>query len=256
MKPLPYALKEISGVTWDGSNLWAHNDSGDSPRLFRFTSQGEFLNELEFEGADARDWEDVTNDGKYLFAADCGNNRGNRRDLTVYRTPIPATDSDEVSAVPIRFKFKEQTNFSRKGYTHNFDCEALAATEKSLWVFSKNWGDQQSRVYKLSKQPGDYEIEAIQTLPVWGQITAAEWNKESGRIALLGYRGGLDFNPFVWIANMDENGVDWDSAKQYKPVSDGQWEAITWIDAKTLLLARESSDVSDRKWRLWKPDFK
>ncbi|WP_156896982.1 hypothetical protein [Ferrimonas kyonanensis] len=250
--PLPSALDEISGIAWDGQQLWAHNDSGDSARLFRFSAAGEPLGQVRFSGVRARDWEDVASDGEHLFVADCGNNRGNREDLTIYRTPIPEGDGP-VSAVPIHFSFAEQTDFSRKGYTHNFDCEALVATRESLWVFSKNWGNGRSRVYKLPKTPGSYRVEAQQSLPVWGYISAADWQPQTGKLALLGYRGGLDFNAFVWIADLNEQGVDWEHAKEYRPVADGQWEALTWVSPTTLLLGKESSDVSDAGWQLWQP---
>ncbi|TKB47635.1 hypothetical protein FCL40_15605 [Ferrimonas sediminicola] len=253
MEPLPSQMEEISGLAWDGRQLWAHNDSGDGPRLYRFDRQGRYLGRVSFAGADARDWEDITSDGESLFVADCGNNRGNRRDLTIYRAPLPGADSDRVSAVPIHFSFSEQRDFSRKGYTHNFDCEAIVATEESLWVFSKNWGDGQSRVYRLPKEPGEYRSTAIQTLAVHGQITAADWQPQTGRIALLGYRGGLAFRPFIWIARMDERGVDWQSARRYTPLQAGQWEAVTWVSPTTLLLGKESSDVSDHGWLLWQP---
>lgn len=253
MEPLPPLMEEISGLAFDGQHLWAHNDSGDGPRIYRFDGQGRYLGRVRFRGAEARDWEDMTSDGQHLFVADCGNNRGNRRDLTIYRTPLPAEEGSKVSAVPIRFAFAEQKDFSRKGYIHNFDCEAIAATNHSLWVFSKNWGDGQSRVYRLPKEPGEYTPTAVQTLAVHGQITAADWQPDTGRIALLGYRGGLAFRPFIWIAQMDESGVNWNTAKRYTPLEDGQWEALTWVSPTTLLLGKESSDVSDHGWQLWQP---
>lgn len=55
-------LPELSGLAasrrWPGV-YWAHNDSGDGPRLFAFNRRGQVIARIEVEGAEAVDWEDI-----------------------------------------------------------------------------------------------------------------------------------------------------------------------------------------------------
>ena len=55
-------LREASGLVASRSHpgvLWAHNDSGDDPRLYALTTSGRHLGVFTLDGAEARDWEDL-----------------------------------------------------------------------------------------------------------------------------------------------------------------------------------------------------
>jgi len=56
------ALVEVSGIaasTRYPSTLWAHNDSGDTARLFAITDAGADRVTFTLSGATANDWEDI-----------------------------------------------------------------------------------------------------------------------------------------------------------------------------------------------------
>ena len=92
------ALGELSGLVRSRKQrtvLWAHNDSGDSARLFAVGLDGADLGTVTVTGAAAIDWEDIAlgpgPDGRDdLFVGDIGDNVANRSEVTVYRVPEPA----------------------------------------------------------------------------------------------------------------------------------------------------------------------
>ena len=96
------ALVEVSGLAasrvHDGV-LWAHNDSGDQPRVFALEEDGAPLGVYAVEGAENVDWEDVAvgpgSDGSSaLYLGDIGQNGGFRDPVTVYRVPEPDAAPD------------------------------------------------------------------------------------------------------------------------------------------------------------------
>ena len=93
------SLTEISGIAASRLNpgvLWAHNDSGDSARLFAMNTAGSHMGMFYLDGATAVDWEDMAiGPGPvlgqdYLYVADMGNNDLNRSVVTIYRVPEPS----------------------------------------------------------------------------------------------------------------------------------------------------------------------
>lgn len=91
------AATELSGLAVSRTQrrvLWAHNDSGDSPRLLAFAPSGGPLAEHAVAGAEHVDWEDmaigpVAGPGDALFIGDIGDNAAVRPSVTVYRVREP-----------------------------------------------------------------------------------------------------------------------------------------------------------------------
>jgi hypothetical protein len=90
-------LNEISGVVASHryrNVIWAHNDSGDRPRIYAVGQRGGHLGSVSVAPA-AIDWEDMamvpwgpgTRDRLYL--ADFGDNATARETITIYRTVEP-----------------------------------------------------------------------------------------------------------------------------------------------------------------------
>lgn len=92
------AAVELSGLVASRTHrgvLWAHNDSGDRPRLFALSTRGRVLGSFDVTGAEAQDWEDIATGpapdgaGAVLYPADIGDNDAQRESVTVYRVPEP-----------------------------------------------------------------------------------------------------------------------------------------------------------------------
>jgi hypothetical protein len=95
------SVAELSGIAASRKTVgvwWAHNDSGDSARVFAVGSDGRDLGEFALNGATATDWEDIAvgpgpNGGiDYLYVADTGDNLRARPSVHVYRVPEPTVD--------------------------------------------------------------------------------------------------------------------------------------------------------------------
>ncbi|MBX7197656.1 MAG: hypothetical protein K1X94_36760, partial [Sandaracinaceae bacterium] len=59
---MPAVLTETSGLAASRKNpgvLYAHNDSGDTARIFALDEKGALLGQIDFGGASATDWEDL-----------------------------------------------------------------------------------------------------------------------------------------------------------------------------------------------------
>ncbi|MBK7864582.1 MAG: hypothetical protein IPJ65_39470 [Archangiaceae bacterium] len=90
-------MRETSGVVVSRKNpgvLWAHNDSGDSPRLFAVNAAGKLLGIYHVGGgAQAHDWEDLglvqLGGVWHLVVGDIGGNSG-RHSLQVYFVAEPS----------------------------------------------------------------------------------------------------------------------------------------------------------------------
>lgn len=76
--------------------LWVHNDSGDSARLFLINLAGQTVAQVNLEGAENKDWEDIaivgTGKNAWLYVGDIGDNNENRKHITIYRLREPTID--------------------------------------------------------------------------------------------------------------------------------------------------------------------
>lgn len=97
------SVTEASGIVASRLNpnvLWIHNDSGDSARLFAINTAGALHGTFNLTGASATDWEDIAvapnpTSGVYeLYAGDIGDNSALRANISVYRVPEPAINTN------------------------------------------------------------------------------------------------------------------------------------------------------------------
>lgn len=90
-------LDEISGLAASRtytSVLWAHNDQGDSARVFALNTTGLDRGEFTISGVVAEDWEDMAigpgpSAGDWLYVGDIGDNDLSRDQIAVVRFPEP-----------------------------------------------------------------------------------------------------------------------------------------------------------------------
>ena len=192
-------VDETSGLIIFQDNFLTHNDSGGEPTLYKIDKNtGKVIGRIIITNAKNRDWEDITQDENYIYVGDFGNNGGYRKDLCIYKIDkeeVKAQD-DSVFAEKITFHYAEQDNFKRRSLKHNFDCEAMTVYGDEILLFSKNWKNQKTRLYKIPKEAGDYELKAFQRCDVNGLITGASYNKKWNTLCLIGYR---DYRPFMVI---------------------------------------------------------
>ncbi len=193
---LSSVINETSGlINFDG-RLITHNDSGADPIMYEInTESGKIIREVKISNVSATDIEDIAQDENFIYLCDIGNNSNVRTNQAIYK--IRKSDylsKNEVMAEVISISYKEQTDFSKSNRATNFDAEAVVVIGNELFLFTKNWGDFQTSVYRIPTQMGTYEITEVDSYNIEGLITGADYNATNNTIVLTGYNG---FIPFV-----------------------------------------------------------
>ena len=232
---LPKEVNETSGLFFHNGRLWTHNDSGGKPILYALdTTTFNVVQKITFSNAKNKDWEDVSTDGETVFVGDFGNNKGKRKNLRIFTFPlssIPKEGDTTLVVDSITFSFGDQTNFEYNKHEHDFDCEAMFATEDYLYLFSKGWATGTTRLYRLPKSPGNYVAEVVNGFDSQGLITGADYEPENRILVIVGYVKTI-WKPFMYIIfDFDEAGVKLSNRRIEMPQwTGGQTEGICFFD--------------------------
>ncbi|MCR5659857.1 MAG: hypothetical protein K6G25_11115 [Bacteroidales bacterium] len=261
LSELPKEVEETSGLFFHHGRLWTHNDSGGKPILYALdTTTFEVVQRLTLENVKNKDWEDVCTDGENVYVGDFGNNKGSRKNLKIFTFPLSAIPDEGDATIEvdsIRFCFADQTNFEKRKHEHDFDCEAMFATEEYLYLFSKGWETGTTRMYRLPKTAGNHVAEVINGFDSQGLITGADYDRENRILVIVGYVKNV-WKPFMYIIfDFDEAGVKLSNRRIEMPQLTGaQTEGICFYDHGQCYVTAETSPtmtarvfVADfRKW--------
>jgi hypothetical protein len=167
------ALKEISGIDAGVANpdvYWAHNDSGDSARVFALGTSGATRATYTLTGASAVDWEDIAVGGgpvagrSYLYVADIGDNARSRSEVVVYRVAEPVVSGSGTIALggveALRLRYPDGA--------HN--AEALLAHPQTgeLVIVEKTSSGGAARLYRA---PAGLQAGSVTTMTQVGSLT-------------------------------------------------------------------------------------
>ena len=258
---LPKEVSETSGLFFHNGRLWTHNDSGGKTIIYALdTVAFEVVQRITLVHVKNVDWEDVCTDGKSLFVGDFGNNKGNRKDLKVYTFPlssIPNEGDAVVEVDSITFRYVDQTDFTKRKYRHDYDCEAFFAADDCLYLLAKGWATGTTRLYRLPKTPGDYVAEVVNGFDSQGLITGADYDRERHILVIVGYVKNV-WKPFLYIIfDFDEAGEKLPHRRFEMPhLAGGQMEGICFFDDGRCYVTVETSQamtarvfmVDLRKW--------
>ena len=256
---LPAEVSENSGLFFHNGRLWTHNDSGGKPVLYALdTTTFEVVQRLTLMNVKNKDWEDVCTDGETVFVGNIGNNKGKRRGLKIFTFPlsaIPAEGDAMIAVDSILFRFADQTNFEKRK-VHDFDCEAMFATDDNLYLFSKGWATGTTRLYRLPKTPGQYVAEVVNSFDSQGLVTGADYDRKSRTLVLVGYANKKVWEPFVYlIFDFDEHGNQLANHRFELANYHGmQTEGITFFDDGRCYVSAESNKVFTA--RVFELDFR
>lgn len=244
---LDASVSETSGIIILNNTLITHNDSGNTNQLFEIdTSTGNISRTVTITNATNVDWEDITMDDTYIYIGDFGNNYGTRTDLKIYRIAI--TDylaSTSVTADIINFSYSNQNSFFPNPFNTNFDAESLIHYNNALYVFSKNWDDNNTNIYQISKSPGTHSVNMVDTINAQGLVTGATYNASANEVMLSGYDADgafliqLDGFHSGLFSNGNISKTTIDAPSNYSP----QIEAIVPFSATEYYITAESSNA-------------
>ncbi|MFT6352796.1 hypothetical protein [Neptuniibacter pectenicola] len=247
----PTVVQETSGLALYAGLNWTVNDSGGDAVVYGINDQHAIAKQITISGAKNVDWESLAQDDEYLYIADCGNNRARRAVVQIYKvawTSLLAVDHEgSVEALRMNIRYADFPALGPRK-NHRFDCEALTVVDDALWLFTKNWNNEKTNLYRLDKSAADQTVSSEQVYEVDGLITGADFDPLSRRLVLLGYDKNLIFGQsFIWLIPVEQQ-LLWDRARRIKLYPYAQWEAIAWNplgDGNELILTSEKSPLLD-----------
>lgn len=139
-------LDELSGLAVshaDPGLLWAHNDSGDGPNLFRVGLAGEDYGRVTVEGAQAVDWEDIAafdwQGQPAILIGDVGDNHARHDHSTLYAVSDPGRSGVPKRLWTLQFRYPDGPR----------DCESVAVDPVDGVVLLLSKRDFPPRLYAL-----------------------------------------------------------------------------------------------------------
>lgn len=235
---LPAVVEETSGLARIGEDLLTHNDSGDKAALYQISTSGDLVSTIGIQGAIHRDWEDMAQDDKHYYIADTGNNKGKRKDLTVY-----ILSHDFVLQDSIKIAYSKQRSFKKKKKT-KYDAECLISYGDSLLIFSKNRKSRSTQLYAFPKKAGTYSLTSLKKFKVNTLITGGDYDADAKLLVLTGYLPDrsqylIKAQPFAL------NVLDEVILEKYKlPLEKAQVEAVSIIDSSQVWISSEGEGLN------------
>lgn len=240
---LPARINESSGLVYFRDKLWTINDSGDGPFIYVMDASGQRIMQIiTIKNGINIDWEEITQDEKYIYVGDFGNNYGLRNRFTIYRvnkSSVPDTGNISIEADSIIFSYNNMPSPGKRLKRSAYDCEAMICFNDTLVLFSKNWVKPFCNIYFLPAQPGEYKLSPVKRIYLEGLITGASISPDKSEILLIGYK---DYCPFVYLLNkfsLDKLTLKRSVHKYYSAMLGFQTEGITFISPDVALISCE-----------------
>lgn len=252
-------LVELSGLAASRRNagvLYAHNDSGDSPRVFVLSETGEDLGTIELTSAAHVDYEDIAvgpgPDGEsWVYVGDIGDNAartgaGAARDFVVlYRFPEPAI---AVSDGALRRDLTPEAITIRYPAAPH-DCESLAVdptTGDLLFLTKEDAGPSTLYVAQAPLAP-DVVLEPLGTADVGGSVAPGSQYATAMDISPGG--GALLLRTYGRLFLFEQTASGWADAFALPGLRvassiEVQGEAVAWsADGRAYFTASEGAGV-------------
>lgn len=153
--------RSLAGDTW----LWAHNDSGDAPRLFRVGLDGGDLGVVPLPELLAIDWEDIAafrwRGEPALLIGDIGDNRAVRRAVTLYAVADPGAQGARTRLLwTLHFRYPDGPR----------DAEGLAVDPESGDILLLGKRTRPPPLYRLTMPSAPPEPGAVATAEAVGTV--------------------------------------------------------------------------------------
>ncbi len=140
-------LDEVSGLSRslrDPQVLWALNDGGGGPVLYRLGLRGEDYGRVNILNAMNFDWEDLTSfmhqGMPALLIGDVGDNQGTRSSVTLYAVSDPGRKGAAKLLWKVDFRYPDGPR----------DCEAIAVDGESGHIYLLSKRDRPPQLYRIA----------------------------------------------------------------------------------------------------------
>lgn len=243
---LPKEISESSGLFLYNNLVWTFNDSDGKPELYGFNLKTDTIEQIiTLKNTLNHDWEEVTQDDRYIYVGDFGNNLGKRDTLLIYKIDkqkIPIRKHVQVDVKRIYFTYPGYKPARIPSSFSAFDCEAFIEKGDSLYLFSKDWTSGTCTIYAIPKLPGNYMARKIKTFNSNGLVTGASFVKN--QLIIIGYN---NFVPFIMnFPNVTSlAGISEKSAQriEFEKLATYQTEGIAILNPRHILISCEKTRV-------------
>lgn len=239
-------IRETSGLQVFNGKMYTFNDGGNAPKIFEINPRtGDVLDIIKMP-FNNKDWEAMTADENHLYIADFGNNKGNRKDLKIYKIPFRKEDFD-VKDIEIPFYYPEQKDFSKQSHKHNFDAESIIYLDGKLHIFTKEWKSKKTTHYTIDVDRKDNQpAKKLEKFDLGYLATDASYY--NGKVYIVGYTKKA--RVFLTIFEKDKNGLFFTKNVQKYILGSagklGQVEGIE-VNEKGIYISAEKM-----KYKMWK----
>lgn len=245
---MPKNLSETSGLVVIDGEVWTHNDTYGQNKLYRLNhGLTAIAKVVTVDNSTNRDWEDLAQDQQFLYVGDIGNNLAKRKGGVIYKIDRSQLNQQQV-VTPIAVLNYQYSDFKKGWFNkHNFDSEAITVVGDELWLFTKNWKDEKTKLYKLDKSKVErvQYINPIAEYPSKGLITGVDYDPKTATLAFLGYRRNIYLGySFIWLVKVKNNKPDWSTGIYKRLGIYSQWEAIHWYGGGKLLITAEKNPLN------------
>lgn len=232
---MPQVINESSGIVKaEGDSLfWTNNDGGSKPTIYKITKKGDMVDSLYLPSTKNIDWEDLATDAAgYVYIGDFGNNLNIRKDLKIYKLHPGQPQSIE----QITYHYQDQEAFPPPSEAKNFDCEAFFEHQGQLYLFSKNRGNKEVKMYTLPSKPGKYVAQVKDNVYLKSQVTAADINPGENMFGLLSYGK-------VFLFQINNKELNFNHPNVCIKLARGQAEALTFINDTDFIITNEKGKL-------------
>lgn len=204
-------LVETSGLAASILNpgvLWAHNDSGDSARLFALGTDGRSLGQVVLDGANFIDAEDIAvatcpdRSGPCLYLADTGDNGLSASEVALYIIPEPLVDPIDGVEVDSTDVY-QRIRFQYAGGPVDAEALAVEPDGSRAYIFEKRHADS-VRVFALDAPFSEQSIATATVMTEFAppgiafvnhgrSITAADLHLSGTRLLVRVYSGIYEY---------------------------------------------------------------
>ncbi len=244
-----YADIEPSGIiksrVYDNV-YYTQNDSGDEPRIFAHSRNGEIYSTDDDKKVGIRipdavnvDWEDIAIDNHgHIIIGDVGN-RGinNRRDFCLYWVLEPHPQTNRISVLKkIFYTYPDYPHYSQfplvEQNNNNFDCEGIFWANGKVYILTKNRANPLTSLYRLdTEQPFVVNrLTYLDAFEIQGKTTGADATPDGTKVVITTYKA-------IWLFEAEPGKDDYFDGKiSWLPIDTGQNEAVCF-DGDMLIIS-------------------
>lgn len=247
VRKLKKDFEELSGLKYVDKRLWTIIDPEGEDMIYSINLvTGEPKETIKVSGISSINFEAITASSTDFYIGDIGNNKGNRKDLVIYKVPFPSTINLENTSIAeeIKFYYPEQKDF-RSNTATDFDAEAIFYKNGYIYLFTKNNTNTKTSLYEVPATPGNHAARLKGIFDVQGKITDADINSDGTKVILAGHNKETE-QVFCWLLK-DFKGTDFfTGSKTLIELGEldeiGQVEGATFYNDKNVFISNEKND--------------